>query len=137
MTLCFSFINNTTFLTLSGRSDKIWPSPRCCEGIRCFGTNRIAIATSIRSEWYIPYLLNLYCSIKKHEPHIPFLAITAKGDISSKSIKKLESLGIEIRIVQDLRYPNDFNPLWELNFIKLRYECMSNINRNIVHIVTQ
>jgi hypothetical protein len=119
-----SIIKNDTFLALGGRSDKSFPSPRCCEGVACLGKGRNAVVCSVRNDWYVSYALNLYCSVRHHDPHIPFVVIMAEGDLSATMITKLEEVGVIIRYLPDLRYENKKDKRWENNFIKLRLWMM-------------
>jgi hypothetical protein len=100
--------------SLSGRLD---PGPSCkCEGRR---SDRNIVLSYMRTEEYLPLVDQLQCSLRRSNPGLR-LALMVVKSISPRMVEKLRSRNIKLIFVEDLQFPNLYEPRFRYNWLKIR-----------------
>ena len=83
-------------------------------------SRRRAIVTLMRTERYLPLLDHLACSVAKSNPDLEF-AVMVTRSISPTMVRKLrEERGLKLLYVDELQFPNSYEPRFRYNWLKLR-----------------
>lgn len=100
--------------SLSGRVD---PGPYCnCEDRR---SNKVVVLSYMRTERYLPLIEQLHCSLRKSNPSV-HLALMVVKTIAPKMVEHLRSKSIKLIFVDDLQFPNVYEPRFRYNWLKIR-----------------
>jgi hypothetical protein len=102
--------------SLNGRTE---PGPRCSfdKGGQAAGKN--VLLSYIRTDDYLPLVEQLRCSLRKSNPQLE-MALMVVDTLSPKTISALEDLGIRLIFVDDLQFPNRYEPRFRYNWLKIR-----------------
>lgn len=111
-----------------GRRDHLVPSPRC---IRCRGDlaprgrrRRRAVAVPLRTLDFLYSARQLVCGLRRSMGpssggDVDFFFLAAPEDHDPAALERIREIG-PLRLVPDLRYPNQLVGRWERNWIKIR-----------------
>lgn len=123
-TICTKKLTLSDILKRQGRRHVDYPSPVCCTGITCLSKDlgRYAVLTTLRSDDYIEYLINFQCTLHRSNPSIELIVATVKGDLSDDIIKKVQSLGKNVRLLywDEYKFQNYLRSSYSLNWVKIR-----------------
>jgi hypothetical protein len=124
-----ALVNRPVFL--KGRNNVDFPVDKCCDGNECIG-QRIAILCSVRDTQYVNYAINLFCSIRRLHPDIPFIATMTKDELPLRQIQRLQDVGMQIEFFEDFYYENKKIDRFGRNFIKVRCWAMTQYDTLLV-----
>ena len=78
-----------------------------------------AIVTYMLTEDYMPLLEHLHCSVTKSNPDLEFVVMVTRH-VSPALLLQMKQRGIVTTVVDELQYPNTFEPRFRFNWLKIR-----------------
>ncbi len=106
------------------RTHPILRTGRVDPGPDCYGNRNIepvdrAIVTYMLTDEYMPLLEHLHCSVTKSNPGLEFVVMVTK-QVSPATVLRIKQRGIATIVVEELQYPNSFEPRFRYNWLKIR-----------------
>lgn len=107
-----------------GRSEALYPAPRCCHDEGCVAPRtppRAAVVTYLRGADYLPLLQQLECTLARSNPGgLELAAMVVEGELDEALLARVRELGITLLPVAALEYPNSYERRYSRNWVKIR-----------------
>ncbi len=98
------------------RTGRQHPGPECYVPVE---SGRRAIVTYMLTDEYLPLLEHLHCSVTKSNPGLEFVVMVTRL-MSPATVLRMKQRGIVTTVVDELQYPNIFEPRFRFNWLKIR-----------------